>query len=178
MAPRWAFFLDCLLYGKYGRTAGLQSAETPEHLIEKLSLACNLVRRATFAGTDHDKQFHDGIVDPGAPRLNNEHILLANAGQDAHTRLTLFVKERLAWEERRGTKARAAGEQAHIGELRQLCVRRLHSQILTYLPSQCRARIAGKDESVAHCDEKQTNLRSLQIAHEVEVGGASAKKGR
>lgn len=74
------------------------------------------------------------------------------------------------------TKARAAGKQAHIGELRQLCVCRLHPQILAYLPSQSRARIAGKDECVAHCDGNRTDLRSLGLAHEVGAGSTRAEK--
>lgn len=79
-------------------------------------------------------------------------------------------RKRLARQEERGTKARAAGEQAHIGELRQLCVCRLHPQVLTYLPRQRRARIAGKDERVAHCDGDEAELRRLRIAHEVDAG--------
>lgn len=66
------------------------------HSMGRLRHTCDLVGRATFTGTDHDEQFHDGVVDAGAPRLNDENVLLANTRQDAYARLTLVVNQQLA----------------------------------------------------------------------------------
>lgn len=50
---------------------------------------CDFVGGAALASGYHDEQLHDGVVDPGASRLNDEDIFLSDAGQDPDTRLAL-----------------------------------------------------------------------------------------
>lgn len=53
------------------------------------ALTSDLGGRASFAGRDHDKQLHDGVVDFGAARLYNEDILLTDAVGNLDARLAL-----------------------------------------------------------------------------------------
>lgn len=54
-------------------------------------------------------------------------------------------------QEKQAERAREELEEAHIGELGQVCIGWEHAQILTDLGCENRARIARKDERVAHC---------------------------
>lgn len=56
---------------------------------DEMEHTSDLVGRSTFAGRDSDQQLHDGVIDPGTPRLDHEDILLTHAGEDANARLTL-----------------------------------------------------------------------------------------
>lgn len=58
-----------------------------------MSLTCDFVRGAAFAGADHDEKLHDGVVDPRTAGLHHENILLTNASQDPDTRLALLFPE-------------------------------------------------------------------------------------
>ena len=49
----------------------------------------DLVGRAAIAGGYHDQQLHDGVVDGGTARLDNEDIFLADAREDADAGLAL-----------------------------------------------------------------------------------------
>lgn len=50
---------------------------------------CDFVGGAALARRDHDEQLHDGVINPGAPRLDNEDILLSDACEDPDTCLAL-----------------------------------------------------------------------------------------
>lgn len=50
----------------------------------------NLGSGATFAGTNHDEQFHDRVVDSGAAGLYNEDVLFSNTVEDLNARLALL----------------------------------------------------------------------------------------
>ena len=52
-------------------------------------LTCYFVCRAAFACGYHDKQFHDGAVDPRAARLDNEDVFFTNTRQDPDAGLAL-----------------------------------------------------------------------------------------
>lgn len=95
---------------------------------------CDLVGRATLASRDHDEQLHDGVVDSGTPRLDNEDILLSDACEDPDTCLALGSQLVSAEADSQGTKnGNEELQGAHIGELGQLRLGRSHTQVLTYL---------------------------------------------
>lgn len=53
--------------------------------------------------------------------------------------------------QKKAESAREELEEAHIGELGQVCIGWVHAQVLTDLGCENRARIARKNERVAHC---------------------------
>ena len=55
-------------------------------------LTSNRFGGAALASGYHNEQLHDGVVDPGTSRLNNEDIFLADAGQDADARFALGAR--------------------------------------------------------------------------------------
>ncbi len=93
--------------------------------VKRMAHTGNLISRASLASRDHNEQFHDSIVDLGAARLNDEDVLLADAGEDANAGFA-------------------------IGKLRELGVGRLHSEVLAYLTRESRARRAREYQSVPH----------------------------
>lgn len=52
-------------------------------------LTGDLRGRATLAGRDHDQEFHDGVVNPRTPGLDNEHVLFPDTGHDPHASFAL-----------------------------------------------------------------------------------------
>jgi predicted Abi (CAAX) family protease len=49
----------------------------------------DLVSRTAFARRDKNQELHDAIIDLRTARLDNEDILLSNAGEDLDARLAL-----------------------------------------------------------------------------------------
>lgn len=45
--------------------------------------------RATLAGRDHDQELHDGVIDPGAPGLDDKHVLFPDTSHDPHASFAL-----------------------------------------------------------------------------------------
>lgn len=56
-------------------------------------LTGDLGGRTSFAGRDHDQQFHDGVIDLGAAGLDNKDVLLSDAVGDLDARLALERKK-------------------------------------------------------------------------------------
>lgn len=52
-------------------------------------LTSDLGGRASFAGRDHNQQFHNGIIDLGTAGLHNEDILLSDTIEHLDARLAL-----------------------------------------------------------------------------------------
>lgn len=52
-----------------------------------------------FASRDHDEEFHDAVVDPGAATLHNEDILIPDRSVDAHVGLAIaeFLQLAASW---------------------------------------------------------------------------------
>lgn len=136
--------------GEVGENGCLESQTMCSSIVEHARRTSDLVGRAAFAGIDHDQKLHDGVVDLGTPRLNDEDILLAHTGQDPNARLALlfcslvslecvmhWAKAREPQEETQNSwQAQASREQAHIGELGQLRLSRRLAQVLTYLAGE------------------------------------------
>lgn len=115
-------------------------------------LTSDLGGRASFAGRDHDEQLHDGVVDLGTARLDDENILLPDAGQDLNRCLALerLPQCRLVFSSHQNRvrvehsmpalqhvdvkpKQKNRSVSTNIGELREFRLSSIHAQILTYL---------------------------------------------
>lgn len=93
IAPRCDFFLDCRLYGKYGRTASKRISKSNLHGVVqnggREQRTGDFVSRTAFARRDKNQELHDAIIDLRTARLDDEDILLSNAGEDLDARLSL-----------------------------------------------------------------------------------------
>lgn len=112
-----------------GRLERAWSAFTLDGLLLSGRHTSDLAGRASLASRNHDEQLHDGVVDLGAAGLNDEDILLADAGEDPDARLS-------------------------VGELGELSISWRHTQVFAYFAGEGRARAARKDEGAAHCEKK------------------------
>lgn len=116
-------------------------------------LTSDLRGGAALAGRDHNQELHDGVVNPRAPRLDDEHVLFPDTSHDPHTSFALegatdevsYVWATTAVASDNGTR-----RSTYIGELRELGNARSHSQVLTYLRSERRARCAGEYYRIPH----------------------------
>lgn len=112
---------------------------------------CDLIRRAALASRYHDQQLHNGVVDLRTPRLNNKNIFFSYTREDSDTCLAL---ERVS----RHRRVRLANHnhqehelwEAHIGKLCQFRISGSDAKIFTYLSGENRARVASKNQRVAH----------------------------
>lgn len=94
IAPRCDFFLDCRLYGKYGRTASTRVSKDNRHgVVQGGGLGVrtgDFVSRTPFARRDKDQELHDAIIYLRASRLDHENVLLSNTGEDLDAGLALM----------------------------------------------------------------------------------------
>lgn len=54
-----------------------------------VGLTSNTLGRAALAGRDHNKHFHEAVINLVASTLDNEDILVSDGGLDAHRSLTI-----------------------------------------------------------------------------------------
>ena len=52
----------------------------------------DLVRRTSLTGGDHDQEFHNGVIDLGASRLDHEDVLLSDTCENSDACLALEEK--------------------------------------------------------------------------------------
>ena len=72
-----------------GRLERAWSAFTLDGLLLSGRHTSDLAGRTSLASRDHDQKLHNRVVDLGAAGLNDEDILLTDAGKDPDARLSV-----------------------------------------------------------------------------------------